>query len=84
MNTEYRIQETFGIYYLLFTIYYFSVTQTTVLIWVNPCLKECYLKKQTQFIMGQNDVKSIIIMIYGDLGGSGRQKKQSQFKANLS
>jgi len=42
----------FVIDYLLFTIDYFSVAQTTVLIGVNPCLTEGDLKKQTQFIKG--------------------------------
>ena len=49
--------ENFAIYDLLFTIDYFSlasVAQTTVLIGVNPCLTECYLKKQSQFAVGQN------------------------------
>ncbi len=42
------------IYYLLFSILLLcvlgaSVAQTTVLIGVNPCLTESYLKKQSQF-----------------------------------
>ena len=41
--------ENFVIYYLLITIDYFSVAQTTVLIGVNPCLTGSYLKKQSQF-----------------------------------
>ncbi len=46
--------ENFVIYYL--TIDYFSlssglsVAQTEVLVGVNLCLTECYLKKQTQSI----------------------------------
>jgi len=49
--------------YLLFTIDYFSVAsvlsvaQTTVLIGVNPCLKESNLKKQSQYAWGQNERK---------------------------
>ena len=61
MNIEYNIQET-----LLFMIYYWlflfasvlSVAQTTVLIGVNPCLTGSDLKKQSQFIKGQNKHKA--------------------------
>ena len=76
------------IYDLRFTIYYFSVAsvlsvaQTTVLIGVNPCLTESDLKKQSQFLGGQNDVKSILIMVYENLDGWMQQKNkanQSQF-----
>jgi len=49
---------------------------------VNPVVsRRGYLKKQTQFSNGQNDVKSILIMVYGVLSGPGRPKnkaKQSQ------
>jgi len=44
--------------------------------------KECVLKKQTQFLQGQNDVKSVLIMVYGDFNGPRRRKnkaKQSQY-----
>jgi hypothetical protein len=41
--------ENFSIYYLLITIDYFSVAQTTVLIGVNLCLTESDLKKQSQY-----------------------------------
>jgi hypothetical protein len=37
------------------------------------------LKKQTQFMKGQHDVKSILTMGYGNIGGSVRRKN----KANL-
>jgi hypothetical protein len=51
----------FDIYYLLFTIYYFSLAfmaQTTLLISVNPCLTEHSLKKQTQFKPNQTQFKN--------------------------
>jgi len=65
MEKKNRIQNSKArrLYYLLFTIDYFSVAsvlsvaQTTVLIGVNPCLIEGYLKKQTQFTKGQNELK---------------------------
>jgi len=44
---------------------------------------ELNLKKQTQFAKGQNDVKSILTMGYGEFGGPGRRKNkpnQSQFR----
>jgi len=40
------------------------------------------LKKQSQFAKGQNDVKSILIMVYEDFDGLGLRKNkanQSQF-----
>ena len=46
-----------------------SVAQTTVLIGVNPCLTESYLKKQSQCQNGQNSIKSVIVRIYGDFSG---------------
>ena len=61
-------------------IYYFSVAQKTVLIGVNPCLTESYLKKQTQFVEWQNDVKSILTMVYGDFNGPGRRKNKANSK----
>jgi hypothetical protein len=39
------------------------------------------LKKQSQFIGGHNDVKSVLTMVYGDFNGKGQLKnkaKQSQ------
>jgi len=44
--------------------------------------KECYLKKQSQFPKGQNGVKSVIVIDYGDLYGWRQRKnkaKQSQY-----
>ena len=44
------------------------------------------LKKQTQFPKGQNDVKSVSIMVYGDFDGPGRRKNkanQSQCRDDL-
>jgi hypothetical protein len=32
-------------------------------------LGEYYLKKQSQFSGGQNDVRLVYTMVYGDLGG---------------
>ena len=58
------------------------MAQTTVLIGVNPCLTESELKKQSQFFKGQNDVKSILIMVYGDFDGPSQRKNkpnQTQF-----
>ena len=50
---------------------------------VNPeFLRRGNLKKQSQFSNGQNDVKSILIMVYGDFDGPRRRKnkaKQTQF-----
>jgi len=37
------------------------------------------LKKQTQFLNGQNDAKSMLTMVYGDFDGPERRKN----KANL-
>jgi hypothetical protein len=51
-----------------------------VLIGVNPCLTESYLKKQTQFIKGKDVVKLILTMVYGDFGGP----RQRENKANQS
>jgi len=55
---------------------------------VNPeFLQRGYLKKQSQFPKGQNNVKSILSMLYGDYNGPRRRKnkpnskpKQSQFE----
>ncbi|HUT47669.1 MAG TPA: hypothetical protein VMX36_15410 [Sedimentisphaerales bacterium] len=44
------------------------------------------LKKQSQFAKRQNDVKSILTMVYGDFSRMGQRKNkanQSQFKANF-
>ena len=55
--------KSFVIGYFLLSIDYFSVasvlsvTQTTVLIGINPCLTESDLKKQSQFSNGQNELK---------------------------
>jgi len=54
-------------------------------------LKGCDLKKQTQFIKGQNDSKSVQAKVYGNLDGWMRRKNKlvlstvewSQFKANF-
>jgi hypothetical protein len=46
---------------------------------------ECDLKKQSQFLKGQNDVKSIVAMVYGDFDGPGRRENkagQSQFSGH--
>ncbi|MGB2864435.1 MAG: hypothetical protein WBC05_13995, partial [Sedimentisphaerales bacterium] len=46
-------------------------------------MKKSDLKKQSQFPKGQNDVKSILIMGYGDFDGSRQRKnkaKQTQFQ----
>ena len=52
-----------ALYDFRFQIQYYSlsasVAQTTVLIGVNPCLTEGYLKKQTQFVERQNERKII-------------------------
>ena len=43
---------------------------------------ELNLKKQTQFAKGHNDVKSMLIMVYGDFNVPERRKnkaKQSQY-----
>ena len=37
------------------------------------------LKKQSQFQNGQNDVKSIITMVYGDYDGQGQRKNKANF-----
>jgi hypothetical protein len=47
--------------------------------WIRKELKGD-LKKQTQFANGQNDVKSILIMSYGDLCGPGRRKNKPNSK----
>jgi len=42
------------------------------------------LKKQSQYSKGQNDVKSVFTMVYGDLGGPEQRKnkaKQTQTQA---
>ena len=65
---------------LPFIIDYFSVAQTSVLIGVNPCLTESYLKKQSQFAKEQNDVKSILIMVYGVFNGPRRRKNKANSK----
>ena len=47
-------------------------------------LKGCNLKKQSQYLKGQNDAKSVITMVYGDLYRWRQRKnkaKQSQSPA---
>jgi len=58
------------------------VAQTTVLIGVNPCLTESDLKKQSQFFDGQNDVKSILTMVYGDFCGPRLRENKANSKPN--
>ena len=41
------------------------------------------LKKQTQFPKGQNAVKSILIMVYGDFDGPRLRKNKPNSKPNL-
>ncbi|MFC1604243.1 hypothetical protein ACFL5F_04365 [Planctomycetota bacterium] len=58
------------------------MAQTTVLIGVNLRLTESYLKKQSQFLKGKNDVTTATIMCYGDFGWlewRGNKAKQSQY-----
>jgi hypothetical protein len=43
-----------------------------------------YLKKQSQFLKGQNDVKSILTMVYGDFSGPRRRKNKANSKHVLS
>jgi len=38
------------------------------------------LKKQSQFVNGQNDVKSILTMSYGDFDGPGRRENKANSK----
>ena len=38
------------------------------------------LKKQSQFLKGQNDVKSILTMVYGDFGVPRRLKNKANSK----
>ncbi len=40
------------------------------------------LKKQSQYLKVQNDVKSVLIMVYGDLGDFGRRKNKANSKPN--
>ena len=45
-------------------------------------VEKVHLKKQTQFLKGQNDVKSVLTMDYGEFDGPGQREnkaKQSQF-----
>ncbi len=50
---------------------------------VNPeVLRRGYLKKQSQFPKGQNDVKSILVMVYGDCDGPRRRKNKANSKPN--
>jgi len=47
-------------------------------------LKGCNLKKQSQYLKGQNDAKSVITIVYGDLYRWRQRKnkaKQSQSPA---
>jgi hypothetical protein len=39
-----------------------------------------YLKKQSQFLKGQNDVKSILTMVYGDFNGLRQRKNKPNSK----
>jgi hypothetical protein len=41
-----------------------------------------YLKKQSQLQNGQNDVKSVLIMSYGDFDGPRRRKNKANSKPN--
>jgi hypothetical protein len=41
---------------------------------------EGYLKKQSQFSKGQNDVNAVFIMVYGDLDGPGHRKNKANSK----
>jgi len=43
------------------------------------CLR-ANLKKQSQFTKGQNDVKSVLIMLYGDFNGLRRRKNKPNSK----
>jgi len=45
-------------------------------------LRRGYLKKQTQFSNGRNDVKSILTMFYGDFNGQGRRENKANSKPN--
>ncbi len=48
---------------------------------VNPeFLRRGYLKKQSQFTEGQNDVKSVLIKSYGDFGRLRRRKNKANSK----
>jgi hypothetical protein len=40
------------------------------------------LKKQSQFLKGQNDANSVMIMVYGDFGGWRQQKNKANSKPN--
>jgi len=43
-------------------------------------LKECDLKKQSQFLKGQNDAMPVMTMVYGDFDGPRRQKNKANSK----
>jgi hypothetical protein len=58
-----------------------------VLIGVNLCLKECYLKKQSQFVPGQNGATSCLKGDYDNIpaGDSDENKaKQSRLRTIAS
>jgi hypothetical protein len=38
------------------------------------------LKKQSQFVEGQNDVKLVLTMVYGDFNDFGRRKNKPNSK----
>jgi len=44
-------------------------------------LKGCDLKKQSQFMKGQNDAKSILTMVYGDLDDCRLRKNKPNSKS---
>ena len=48
---------------------------------VNPAVfRDGYLKKQTQVAGGQDGVKSMLIMVYGDFDGSRLRKNKPNSK----
>jgi len=50
---------------------------------VNPqFFRRGYLKKQSQFSKGQNDIKTVLLMVYGDFDGPRRQKNKANSKPN--
>ena len=51
---------------------------------VNPAVfRDSDLKKQSQFSKGQNNVKSILTMSYGDFDGPGRRENKANSKPIL-
>jgi hypothetical protein len=49
-------------------------------VWRGALLTERHLKKQSQFAGGSIDIKSVLIMVYGDVAGARQKKNKPSFK----